>query len=690
MAILELLRTLNDKRILLSVDNGRLRTAAPKGAITAELADLIGRRKGELIEFLERVSGQEHEVSSLRIRRGAKREAYPLSFSQQRLWFIDQLEGGSRQYHIPLAFQLEGELDGVALQGALDAIVERHAVLRSRFQLREGEVVQVPVDAVPVPLARVDLGGETEELQACRVQELAVAEAERAFDLGADLMLRCTLVRLGPRRHVILFTLHHIAADGWSLGVLVKEFVGLYQALGEGRESPLAELPIQYADYACWQREAQEGGLLERELSYWQGQLAGMPALHSLPLDHPRPARQGYQARRHGQTLDVGLLERLRRLAQEHEATLFMVLQGAFAALLSRWGGATDVVMGTPVAGRQQPETEPLIGFFINTLVFRSDLSGDPSLGEVVSRARHTALEAYAHQQVPFDLLVETLRPERELSYNPVCQVKFVLQNHEVGELELPGLKLSPVSRGVERVRFDLDLTAMESSRGLHLSWTYKEELFEAGTIERMARAYGLLLEQLVESPETRLSELRLVGEAEAQELRIWGCGPVVPAGRERSLAEGIEEQAERTPEAVAVRCGDRRLSYRELNGKANRLAHYLREQEVGPGSRVGVALERSVELLIALLGVMKSGASYVPLDGRQTVSRRRGIAEDAGLACVVQERRQGLLLGGVDAVYLDEACGEGWLAGYPESNPEPSALESAAYVIYTSGSTGK
>ncbi|HKY19588.1 MAG TPA: condensation domain-containing protein, partial [Vicinamibacterales bacterium] len=471
MSFLGLLKECQAKNIKLAVRNGKLLLNDEGGNLSEDLTAALKLHKAELIEWI-----QGNEEPAPTIRRLENRSNYPLSFSQQRLWFIDQLEGGSAQYNIPVALGLTGRLNQDALQQALDAIVARHAVLRTVFRQIDDEPVQVVRPAVTVLVDRIDLSGLSEAERSQRVQDLTVAEAKKPFDLSRDLMLRCGLIHLGADSHVVLFTMHHIASDGWSMGVLIKEFVALYEAFIEGRPDPLPPLPVQYADFAGWQRQAMQGGLLEAELAHWQARLAGMPTIHSLPLDKPRPAEQSFAANRHSQVIDRAMLDALRHLGRAHGATLFMVLQAAFAALLSRFSGETDVVMGVPNAGRTQKELAPLIGFFINTLIFRTQISEDLQVKELLEQAKHTALDAFAHSNIPFDLLSDALKHERSLAYNPLCQIKFVLQNFESGELELPGLQLEPVGQGDEQVHFDLDLTASESDTGLQLSWTYKDE----------------------------------------------------------------------------------------------------------------------------------------------------------------------------------------------------------------------
>ena len=656
--------------VRLHVVEGKLNFAAKKGSLSDELRSRIVTHKAAIIELLTRI-GDGGSVQTP-ITRLENRERVPLSFAQQRLWFIDQLEGGSAQYNMPAALRLRGRLDVEAMQRALDTVVERHEILRTTYREEEGAAVQVVQPFRSVTITRID---GTEDL----VQSLAAEEAGAPFDLGADLMLRATLVRLAEEEHVLLFTMHHIASDGWSMGILIREFVALYQG------NTLPALPIQYADFAAWQRAQ----LQDANLDYWKQRLDGIPQLHSLPLDKPRGPRQNFLAQRHWQQLDRPTVDALQQLAREHDATLFMVLQSAFALLLSRWSGADDVVMAVPSAGRSVSGVDPLIGFFINTLVFRTDLSRNESFRELLGRARKDTLDAYAHQQVPFDMLVDELKPERALSYNPLAQIKFVLQNFQSDTFALPGLEIENVPPAVERIRFDLDLTATESPDGLQLCWSFKDELFERATIERMAESFRVLVNNILRAPETPVRSLPLLDATAQAELLAMSRGEERLEGRDVCVQRAFEAQAAKTPDAVALRAGSRTLTYEELNAQANRLAHYLIEQGVERGARVGLYVERSPEVLIGMLGILKAGAAYVPFEPSNTAERLRHIIDNGAIEIVlVQSHLAGKLpVKGLDVVTIDDAE---WLDDYEATNPEVGvALDDSAYVIYTSGSTG-
>ncbi|HEX8318376.1 condensation domain-containing protein, partial [Longimicrobium sp.] len=508
--------------------------------------------------------------------------ALPLSFAQERLWFVDRMEPGSAVYNMPVAQRLGGALDEAALERSLGEIVRRHEALRTVFAEAHGSPVQVivPFGGFSLPVEDLSELGEAEREAA--VRQRAGEEAARPFDLSAGPLFRAALLRLGSEERVLLLTMHHIVSDEWSLGVFFRELWALYAAYRAGRESPLRELPVQYADYAAWQRQQLAGEALERQLSYWRGRLAGAPELLELPADHPRPAVQTFR----GATVMVGLppelLERLQALGQSEGATLFMVLLSAFQVLLSKYSGSEDVVVGSPIAGRTREEVEELIGFFVNTLVLRTDLSGDPGFREVLRRAREATLGAYEHQEVPFERLVEELQPERSLSYSPLFQAMFALQNAEGGGAALPGLSVSGIGAELASAKFDLSLLLTATAQGVRGGLEYSTDLFERGTVVRMLGHLERVLEQVAADPDVRLSQLELLGEAErALVLEAWNrTESAYPA--ELCIHHLFEARAEKTPDAPAVEFEDGSLTCRELNERANRLAHHLARLGVG------------------------------------------------------------------------------------------------------------
>jgi amino acid adenylation domain-containing protein len=601
-------------------------------------------------------------------------EPVPLSFAQERLWFLDRLDGASPVYNLPGGLRLAGRLDVAALAGALSEITRRHAALRTAFAEREGRPVQVIAPPAPSPLPLVDLSG----LAAAEpeVRRLAIEEALRPFDLQRGPVLRATLLRLAETEHAVLFTLHHIAGDAWSIGVLTQEVAALYRAFAAGRPSPLPELPVQYADYARWQRAWLQGEALEKRLAFWRETLAGIATLQ-LPADRPRPPVQTFRGAAHALTLAP--------VEPPAGTTLFMALLAGLTALLHRWADQDDVAVGSPVAGRPRVQLEPLIGFFVNTLVLRTDCGGDPSFATLLSRVRETAVAALSHQEIPFEKVVEELQPERDLSRTPLFQVLFTVQNTPAGALDLPGLTLSPLSTGGgPAARFDLTVAVAEAPDGLFARFDYNVDLFEAATIARFADQWAHALSGTAAEPGLRLSEIPLLSAAEAaQVLREWSGG--APLGASTSVWGLFVAQAARTPEAVALVFEGETWSYGELLAWSNQLAHRLRGLGVGPEVRVGLALERSPEVIAAMLAVLAAGGAYVPLDPSYPAER---------LAFMVSDSRPRVLLTGRAAPELDrepltvERPADFVDPGPPETLPG-SGPDSPVYVIYTSGSTG-
>ncbi|MBW8879217.1 MAG: amino acid adenylation domain-containing protein, partial [Acidobacteria bacterium] len=624
----------------------------------------------------------------------AVREKLALSYAQQRLWFIDRLEGGSSHYNIPVAVRVRGDLDVEAFAAALRTVVERHESLRTVFQEVDGEVYQVVRDDVGFRVTVRDLREMEARERESEVRRLAVEDARKTFDLSRDLLLSVELLELASEERVVLFNMHHIAADGWSMGVLMRELRALYEAYRSGKANPLSPLRVQYADYAVWQRQWLRGEVLEGQLSYWRRQLAALPLVHGLPLDEPRPARQSFEGGHHIQRLEGELKERIEARCLESGVTLFMFLQSAFSVLLSRYSHERDIVVGSPIAGRVHRDVEPLIGFLVNTLVLRSDLSGNPRFSALLESSKQMILDAYAHQHVPFEMLVEELRPERSLRHSPLFQILIVLQNTERGEVGLGGASLEAVGGGIGIVKFDLELNVMELEDGLVLNWWYKKELFHPETIERLASSFGVLLDGVLEHPEERVEELPLLAESERR--RLLGAWRERPAQypRERSIDELFEAQAQRSPEAVAVELEEEQLTYRELNERANRLAHSLLAQGMVSETLVGLCMERSLEMLVGILGILKAGGAYVPLDPEYPEARLAAMLEDSGVAVVLTQSR----LAGRSCfargrtVALDDPEVQARLAESPAANPgrEDRRSSALAYVIYTSGSTGQ
>jgi amino acid adenylation domain-containing protein/non-ribosomal peptide synthase protein (TIGR01720 family) len=616
----------------------------------------------------------------------------PLSFAQQRLWFLHQLEPDSAAYNISNATHISGLLDVAGIEQSIAVIVQRHETLRTTFATVEGRAAQRIAPALTLPLPVVDLGELPQAQQAAEVQRLAVAEARRPFDLVAGPLVRVTLLRMKEDEHVLLLTMHHIISDGWSMGVFVRELASVGRAYIAGLTSPLPELPIQYADFALWQREWLQGEVLERQLTYWKRQLAGVPAVLDLPTDHPRPAIQTYRGSTRVFHVPTSTVESLRSLSQQEGTTLFMTLLAAFNVLLCRYTGQEDVVVGSPIANRNRSETERLIGFFVNTLALRTDLSGNPTFRQLLARVREVTLAAYDHQDLPFEMLVDELQLVRDLSRNPIFQVMFILQNAPSATPEIPGLTFRALDIDPGAVQFDLTLTAFETKQGLRGVWEYSSDLFRTGTIAQMTDHICHLLDEVVANPDRRISDLPLLTEVERQVLMAWNAAETddVQKRQERCVHEMIETQVLATPDAVAVVFDDQHVSYRELERRANQLARYLRRSGVRPETLVGICMVRSPEMIVGVLGILKAGGAYVPFDPAYPKERLVLMMEEARLAVLLTQERllDSLPEAGTRVICLDTGWGN-IARGSGKSVATNVAADNLVYVIYTSGSTG-
>ena len=635
-------------------------------------------------------SNQDSHASPLPV---ARDRELPLSFAQQRLWFLDQLVPGNPFYNVDTTLRLMTALDTDALAQSLNEIVRRHEALRTTFKMMDGYPSQIIAPALKLDFPIIELGHLPEEEREAEAARLAQSEAQRPFNLSEGPLVRASLLRLGEEDYLLLLTLHHIVTDGWSMGVFFDELTTLYEAYSMGEPSPLPELALQYADFAIWQRGRLQGEVLERHLSYWKQQLADIPALR-LPTDYVRPAVSAYTGERRSLSCSLELTEQLKRLSLSQDATLFMTLLAAFKALLHRYTGQTDVVVGTPVAGRDSVELERLIGFFVNTLVLRTDVSGDPSFTSLLKNVREVCLGAYAHQEAPFERLVEELQPERDLSRNPLFQVTFQLFNalnpSEKTAADADSGEYLQVERGT--AIFDLAFTLWESADGLGGLVEYSTELFETETIERIIEHYGRLLEAVAANPESRISELPLMDQRERQQLLVeWNQTQTVPAMRQRCAQELFEEHAMRAPEAVAIVTEQSELSYEELNLRANQLAHHLKSLGVGEEMRVGVLFDRSIEMVVALLAVLKAGAAYVPLDSSYPRERLGFMLQDADVRVLLTEQRSmSRLPPHAGQVICLDTDWEQIAQGRQDNPANKAGTENLAYVIYTSGSTGQ
>ncbi len=615
----------------------------------------------------------------------------PLSFAQTRLWFLERLEPESSVYTLPFAMRMRGELAPATLAVALGEVVRRHEALRTTFAERDGEPVQVIAPARRWTLPLADLGGLRADAREAEARRLAEAELSRPFDLERGPLFRAALLRLGAAEHILLLDVHHIVADGWSLGVLVREITTLYEAALAGAPSPLPELPIQYADFAVWQRSWLRGEELQRQIAYWRRRLDGSPAILELPADRPRPAAPTRRVGRVLAPLPADLSRELARFAQNSESTLFMLLLAGFQALLCRLTGQEDIPLGSPVANRNRAEIESLIGFFVNVLVLRGDVAGDPSFRDLLGQVRQTTLEAYAHQDLPFELLVEELRPQRHLAANPLFQVVCTVQNTPMGSLDLPGLSFAPLELAPSSTQFDLELTASESAGSLTLSFLYSTELFDGPTVQRLAGCLETLLRGAVAGGgDRRLSELPLLAEAARHQLVVeWN--DTRPEGEPRSVLERFAAQVAAAPDAVALETGEERLTYAELDRRANRLAHRLKRLGVGAGETVGLFAERSAAMVTALLAIWKAGGAYLPLDPALPPARLAYLLEDSEVPVIVAGAglAETLPPGPARIVPLGDRM-DGSLEEESDLPPDGvPGMSDLAYRIYTSGTTG-
>jgi amino acid adenylation domain-containing protein len=610
----------------------------------------------------------------------------PLAHAQLRVWFLAQLDPESRAYNVAEAHRITGPIDVAALHESLQAVVQRHEILRTAYVLVDSEPRQVVQPAAAVDFHCLDLPTDDQEDILLKIID---REEQRQCDLERGPAVRFRLIRLANGDHVLLRVWHHIVWDGWSMSVFDRELSALYAAIINRHEPKLPALPIQYADYAVWQREWLQGAVLEQQLAYWKARLAGAATLE-LPTDRPRPPVLSSRGARAVFDLSAPLVPRLKELGRREGATLFMTLLAVFQVLLARYSGQSDIVVGAPIAGRRRIELEGLIGFFANTLVLRSDLSGNPGFRELLERVRENALSDYAHQDLPFERLVEELAPARDLSRNPLFQVSFALQNNPAATLQLEGLQVRRVALPRRNVKFDLSLAVREVEQGLRATWEYSTDLFDAATIARMAEHFQVLLAAIVGAPDQGIDELPLLTEAERQQLLVDGNATATDYPRDRCVHQLVEAQAARTPDAVAVVDADQSLTYAALNARANQLAHHLIAHGVGPEVLVGICLERSLDLVVGLLGVLKAGGAYVPLDPSYPPARLAFMLTDTQASVLVTQRALLAQLpayaGRVLCLDRDAPAIAAQSCADPPCRP---TAESLAYVIYTSGSTG-
>lgn len=702
MTTIEFLSELRRSNIKLWVEAAapeelRLRYSAPPGTLTPALKAELLQRKAEILNFLWQATV--NPATSRPLLPTSRNAKLPLSFVQQRLWFLDQLTPGSSVYNISGAVEIQGLLNVAALEKSLNEIIQRHEIWRTSFKAVDGEPLQVIAPSFSFTLKEVDLRLIAKKEQLDTVKLLVDNEAEQPFDLSKAPLLRATLLQLDEVNYVLILTIHHIVFDAWSMGVLIEELAALYEANSFGIPHLLPELPIQYADFACWQRQWLQGEVLSTQLAYWKQKLSGKLPLLQLPTDRLRRSfascrqtspQPTFQGAKRSLTLSKTLSQAVKNLSQQSGATLFMTLLAAFKTLLYRYTGQADLLVGTATAGRNIPEVEQLIGCFVNTLVLRTDLSGNPTFLQLLEQVREVSLAAFNHQDLPFEKLVEELQPERDLSYSPLFQVGFAFYNAPRTELKLPGLTLSSQAIDSGTAKLDLTLSFKESEQGLTGCLEYKTELFDAATITRMLAHFQTLLAGIVANPKQRLEELPLLTTTERQQL-LWEWNHTqIDYPGDVCIHQLFESQVERSPDAIALIFNDSTLTYQQLNAQANQLAHYLRSLGIKPEMPVGVCMERSPLTIVSILGILKAGGVYLPLDPKYPKERLAFTIEDARLSVLLTQQSLDIEAGKSTTVVFLERESE-IIAQHSITNLNQVVTpDNLAYIIYTSGSTGK
>ncbi|MBC1236261.1 non-ribosomal peptide synthetase [Nostoc sp. 2RC] len=683
----ELLSELKRLDIKIWAEGDYLRYDAPKGKLSSVVRSQLVERKQEILAFLRQVNLKITSIQPI-----SRNQEIPLSFAQQRLWFLNQWEGENASYNESVAVRLKGLLNLSALQHSLNEIVRRHEALRTTFVCIDGKPIQTISPDLHLSLSLIDL----REIPQCHQRQAEalklLAQATNCpFQLTEAPLLRTTLIKLDETEHILSFTIHHIICDNWSMGILLQEVAVLYTAFCSNKPLPLLELPIQYADFAIWQRQWLTGDRLQSQLNYWQQQLINYPPILQLPTDRPRPALQSFCGKTQSFSLSSDLTEALKALSRQEEMTLFMTLLTAFVTLLYRYSQQDDILIGTAIANRNYKELERLIGLFANTLVLRTNCAGNPTFQELLHQVRECTLSAYTHQDLPFEYLVEQLQPERNPSYNPLFQVMFVLQNSPMEELKLPGLDLNLLPLENQTAKFDLSLVMQEKECGLYGELEYNTDLFNANTICRMVEHLQILLTGIVVNPEQRLGDLPILTPAEQQQLLVSWNHTQADYPQDICIHQLFADQVEQTPNAVAVVFADRQLTYQELNQQADALAHYLKQLGVKPEVLVGICLEKSLEMVIGILAILKAGGAYLPLDPSYPKERLAFILEDAKPLVLLTQTRliTELSLHKVKVVCLDTSWQNNISETITQRYPTEVKSQNLAYIIYTSGSTG-
>lgn len=688
LATVEFVCLIRDLGVQVAADGDRLTCSAPKGVLTAELKTELARRKGALLEYLRSPRAAE----SPRIRRVMDRAELPLSSGQQRGWFLDQIEQGEETGHLHCSLQLSGSLDVRALEVSISEIINRHEILRMGLTTVHGAPKAFPVTGAVWKLRLVDLQGIKDGYRDEQISREAAEDAKLPFDLEAGLLLRASLLKFSDSHHVLLLTVHPLAADDWSMRILVSEFAQLYEAYRDHRPSPLALLPLQYADFAEWQNRLIGTDVIKKQLRYWRQRLQPPIAAVELPADRTRGPKTKFRTALLPVNLSGKLAESIRALSVQEETTLFVTMLSAFKVLLHRYTRQEDVVIGSVVSGRTQPELENLVGPFSNPVALRASLAGDPSVKELIRQVRETCVDAFANQDIPFARLAVELQPETHLKQIPAFPVMFTLQNRGPGSFELPGLSIRPlrIHAGIFRSRLAFDVCD-EADGSITLHIAYDTDLFEQNTIERLAGSYRHLLNAMTVDVGQRISELPITGAEELREILSTNEQSRAEYPRKACIHDLFEQQAQKTPERVAVVYGSQSIRFDQLSRRSNQIAHRLRKLGVGPGSLVGICLERSIDMVAALLGVLKAGGAYVPMDPHFPEERLAFMAADAGIRVLVTEEESRGLVAVQDAAIVsldgDRDKIDQESQGLP---PATATADDLAYVIYTSGSTGK
>ena len=683
MSALELINRLKAQGIGLSLHEGKLRLKAEKGALTTKLKNEIVDNRDEIIALLSSViNGSNKQVSIPKAERIAN---LPLSFAQQRLWFLDALEPGTPLYNMPFASRIEGAPDIEILELALQQMLSRHESLRTRFEAVNGQPVQRIDTTAELKLEQVDAGGDSES----ELQERLTGIAQTSFDLSTTPLLRTVLIKTGNAAHTLMLVFHHVIADLWSVDVFLRELSEIYTALSEQRKPQLPELEVQYADYAAWQRDWLSGDKLQQYLDFWTHNLAGAPEVLNLPTDYPRPSEPSYNGNWIERQLPADLSSKLKTLARDNNSTTFMLFLAAFNILLSRYSGEQDVVIGTPVAGRDRRELENLIGFFLNTLVVRTEIKPDESFTALLARTRKDNLQLREYQELPFERLVEELQPERDMSVSPVFQVMFIWQEKTERNISLPGLTIDGAELvGHGTAKFDLSLSVSDQTNSIAVGIEYATDLFNSSTIERMLKHFETLLREITDNPQQSIKNIRLLDSSErSQQLEQYSGTTASYSGL--AVHELIEQQVIRTPAAIALESADERLSYAELNARANVLAHTIIDNGFTPGDTVAVCAGRQINTAFAALAAIKAGANYTPLDPEYPAERLSHMLADCAPTFLLTTADISAELPQHDAqiILIDQFD---FFAGN-EDNPGLQLEQSAPlYTIYTSGSTGK